>query len=211
MRYTFIATQTRTFIDPDFEYPGLGGFEASLVLLTRQLSLRGHVVEIYSNSDVEGVFHGVRYRNLSRFNKNEQCETLILFRSAWPGLADAKAKAKVFWSIDTDWADWDETVFPYINQVLCISPFHRDFIQDHCKKVVPESLRLLELGVVGSDYFEEAPDAIPPKPGNRMIYCSLPDRGLINLVRLFPRVRTVVPEAQLVITSDFSLCACPPT
>jgi glycosyltransferase involved in cell wall biosynthesis len=38
-----------------------------------------------------------------------------------------------------------------------------------------------------------------------LLYCSVPDRGLYYLKDLFPAIRRRVPDATLVITSDFSL------
>ncbi len=55
------------------------------------------------------------------------------------------------------------------------------------------------------DYLDEAWDRIPAKANARLIYCSMPDRGLEHLARLFPRIRDLVPSAGLIVTGDYSL------
>ena len=57
-----------------------------------------------------------------------------------------------------------------------------------------------DLGVKLDDYTED----IERIPG-RCIFCSIPDRGLETLFLLWPRIKKCVPDASLVITSDYRL------
>jgi len=86
-----------------------------------------------------------------------------------------------------------------------MSSFHREFLTNTFKCIKPQQLRLLYLGVIREDYFDAPAEVIPKKAGNRLIYCSVPERGLTHLARLFPLIGARVPNAELVITSDYSL------
>ena len=128
MRYTFIINEEATFVDPDYELDAVGESESAFILLTRELSFREHTVEVFSRNEIEGAFHGVRYRNLKCFEPGQVRETLVLFRSKWPIFAEAKAATKIFWSTELHGADLDETVLAHATHVLCVSPYHRDLI-----------------------------------------------------------------------------------
>jgi glycosyltransferase involved in cell wall biosynthesis len=205
LNIVFIANQSFAFADPDFEAKGVGGSEYALILLTRTLAKRGHEVQVFGRDLREGAFNGVQYVNISKFDPLGTYEYLILFRSSFFGFIVAKARQKVFWSTDIDWADWDKFIFSYVQKVICISPFHRDFLLKTYKSVREEQLTIMEHGVIDEDYFDSPPEELPKKVGNRLIYCSVPERGLVHLSRLFPHIRQQVPDAELVVTSDYSL------
>ena len=207
MNITFVANQSFEFIDPDFETKGVGGSEYALILLTRTLAKRGHRISVFGRSKNEGAFNGVQYLNISKFDSEKSYEVLVLFRCAHLWFTLAKAKRKIFWDTDVvyDCSNWDNLVFPYVDKIICISPFQRQFLLNHFKHVKPRQLELLDHGVIREDYFDAPPEVIPRKAGNRLIYCSVPERGLAHLARLFPLIKERVSDAELVITSDYSL------
>jgi len=61
MRWQFHHSKRNTFYPPDYESPGLGGSEASLIVLTRTLASRGHSVEVFNCCYKPGVYDGVRW------------------------------------------------------------------------------------------------------------------------------------------------------
>jgi len=210
VKLSFLVNCRYAFIDPDFEEKGVGGSEAALILLARELARRGHEVEVYGTSTADGAFNGVRYRNIARFDPVAERDVVILFRCAHEAFRAAKAKKKLFWSTDIDWADWEERVFPFADQVIVLSRFHQRFVLETYGRLEPQRVSVMELGVVPEEYFDRPPGELPSKPGNRLIYCSVPERGLAHLARLFPRIKERVPDAELVITSDYSLWGQPP-
>src|SRR5262249_50096755 len=62
MHWQFHYPKRNSFYPPDYEDPGLGGAEASLVLLTRALAARGHRVEVFNCCYRPGAYAGVRWR-----------------------------------------------------------------------------------------------------------------------------------------------------
>lgn len=204
-RIVVVANLQPGFVPPQFHDPGVGGSEAAAILLCDKLASSGHQVEVFNPTEHDGVFSGVRYAPISRFDPAGPCDVLVVFRAAHPALAHARARKKVFWSTDVMHGDWDATVFPFVDHVLCMSPFHRDVLFASHARIPRERTSILGLDVVKEDYFGTAPEELPEKPGNRLIYCSVPNRGLIHLARLFPQIKQQVPDAELVVTSDYSL------
>lgn len=190
------------FIDPDYEGKGVGGAEGSLILLARELARLGHDVEIYNKTQTTGMFGGVWYRNINEINLRQYCDYFILFRSFSPVLHHVRANVKVFWSCDqyTDmYGTWNTQIFPYIDGVIAISEYHKKYLLDHytCTK---EQVTVLDLGVNGSDYINT-----PQKISGRAIFCSVPQRGLYDLLRVAPTLKALIPDFSLTITSDYRL------
>jgi glycosyltransferase involved in cell wall biosynthesis len=112
------------------------------------------------------------------------------------------AAHKIFWSCDqyTN-ADgiWNATVFPYVDGVVSISPFHKSFLLQNYN-VTEDKIKIIDLGVVWKDY-----ENLPKKIKHQAIYCSVPQRGLDRLLRMLPEIKKRVPDFSLVITSDYRL------
>src|SRR5262245_65450687 len=80
---------------------------------------------------------------------------------------------------------------------VALSPFMRDSL---AVEVSIPAMGVLPPPIALDDYLgaAETRDRV-------LLYCSVPDRGLYYLKDLFPAIRRRVPDATLVITSDFSL------
>jgi glycosyltransferase involved in cell wall biosynthesis len=202
-RYVFFVPGVPyPFVDGDYEGKGVGGAEASLILLARELAKSGNMVEIYNKTEFVGNFNGVDYHNLNEFNYTDYCDAFILFRSYHPVLEVVNAKKKIFWSCDqvTDFSDvWQHCVFPNVDLIVAISSYHKSFLErEHkCNK----RIEVIDLGINYSDY----KDNQVPKTKGRAIYCSVPGRGLSELLDMAPIIKSQIPEFELVVTSDYRL------
>lgn len=189
------------FNDYDYEGKGVGGAEASLILLARELARLGHMVEVYNKNEVTGKFNGVEYHHVNEFIYTDYCDVFILFRSYHPVIEVVNASKKLFWSCDqttNHGGIWDYCIFPNVERVICISDYHKEFIEKHylCKKPI----QVIDLGIKWEDYSKKE-DKVP----GRAIYCSVPRRGLEILARVASVIKSQVPEFNLVITSDYRL------
>lgn len=193
------------FIDEDYEGKGVGGAEASLILLSRELAKFGFQVEIYNRTMKTGKFGGVYYNHLSEFRHTDYCDYFILYRSFHPAVKVTNAVFKIFWSCDqyTDPAGiWNSQIFPYVDKAIVISPFHKKYLDKHYK--TRKKVEVIDLGIKWSDYKKP----IKKIPG-KAIFCSVPDRGLDRLIKMAPQIKKQVPNFKLVITSDYRLWGCP--
>ena len=190
------------FTDGDYEGRGVGGAESALIQLTRKLSNMGWYVEIYNNTMEEGIYNNVHYKNFRFFDPQEYRDVFVLYRNAYSDFSNVRARTKIFFSCDQATSgDWSLDVIPYADHVICISDYHKSHMLKNYN-VDRNKIIVMDLGVKKKDYENlELDKKIPGK----MIFCSVPLRGLEHMAKVFPLVKEKVPEASLVITSDYRL------
>lgn len=200
LRIVFIVPSNYKFNDYDWEGRGVGGAEASLINLSRALARAGHEVWVYNECDKQGVFNGVHWAHISTFQITDYADVAIIFRMPIENIRIINAKIKLFWSCDQyTTGKWDKEILPYVDRMVAISPYHQWYLAKH-KNIHPDFVKVIDLGISKQDY-EVPGDKVPGK----MIFCSVPDRGLNNMRDIFPLVKHRVPHATLVITSDYTL------
>lgn len=175
---------------------GLGGAELALHTLCEAWTNSGHSVRLYNNPQKEESPYS-QYP-ISAFLPQENRDILIIFRS--PNLKSLEAKGKkIWWSCDQytvgDYASFSKTV----DRIVTISPFHSAYFKS---RYGIENTFIIDLPVRVQDYEDFIPSMKIP---GRMIYCSVPDRGLAILARAFPVIKLQIPDATLTITSDYRL------
>jgi glycosyltransferase involved in cell wall biosynthesis len=186
---------------------GLGGSESSAIYLMRALAHRGHSVTIYANIDDTEVTDNVCYRSISEFELSQDFDLLIFFRTVMASILDKnRSRIKLFWSTDVPSSGFPPIDFNQLQGVICISPFQQSILLAFYPALHREKTFILDHGIVEDDYYGSCtPTELPQKAGNRLLYCTVPCRGVEHLARLFPSIRRQVPDAELIITSDYSL------
>ncbi len=191
-------------IPDDIYGKGVGGAELALMTWAEIMAQRGHQIRIYNDPVAPGTYDDVEYCHKTKFEPRDYRDVFILWRSPNPTVRTANAGMKIHWSTDQyTVGNFGTDIFPFVDKVVCISPFHVDY---HKMRYGIENGQIgyLDLGVKMSDY-ETQVEKIP----NRCIFCSIPDRGLDVLYLLWPRIKERVPDASLVITSDYRLWGVP--
>ena len=178
------------------EGKGVGGAELALVTLAEVLAQRGHEVSVYNNPEVHGKHGSVVYRNVGEWSAHKH-DTVIVFRTPFPQVRWSRAK-KIFWSCDqyTE-GNFSTDVFPYVDEVVTISPFHSKYFESAYGY---RGAHVIDLGVRTWEYNEHV-----PKVKNRFVFCSVPGRGLQYLRKAWDRIVKEYPDASLAITSDYRL------
>ena len=123
----------------------------------------------------------------------------------WRGVfLPVQTRKRFFWSGDA--ADQpiniglgDERVLARVDKILCVSEWQKATLQK-ATKISDSKLDVLPNGVHAA-YFKN----LAKKTGNRIIYTSTPNRGLVHLERLFPRIRERVPDAELIVCSGYAV------
>jgi glycosyltransferase involved in cell wall biosynthesis len=187
---------------------GVGGAELSMMTWAETMAARGHTVRVYNNPPAPGVYDGVEYLPQPAFQPSASRDVFVVYRSPNPFIRSAKAGVKIHWSTDQyTIGDFGRDIFPWVDRIVCISPFHVDY---HRTRYNPDPAKIgyLDLGVRLGDY-DQRPQGVEKIPG-RCIFCSVPDRGLHLLRVMWPKIKEAVPHASLVITSDYTLWGAAP-
>ncbi len=189
-------------IPQDIEGRGVGGAELSMLTLMEIFAKRGHEVKVFNNPRMEGVHNGVEFLPLQSYNNRAPKDVIIIFRS--PNQRYIKAQMpdtvrKIWWSTDQFTIGGFSELAQVVDHVITISPYHTDFF---IKKyaIAKNKINHIDLGVRTWEYEEEV-----EKIKGRMIFCSIPDRGLPILHAAWPLIKRDIEHASLVITSDYTL------
>lgn len=182
---------------------GIGGSEYALLTMCEQWHNDGHEVILY-NDPLDKSDNLFDQRAISSFDTRDDPDVLITFRSPNPRAIASKAKLKVWWSCDQftlphlrfqDFAS-------HMDKIVLISEYHKNYFADtyniHDTVVIDLPVRFQDFDLVKD----------VKKVKNRMIFTSVPDRGLQYLWYMWPRIKRDIPDAELCITSDYRLWNC---
>lgn len=174
---------------------GIGGAELALLTLCRAWHDAGHKVVLFNDAESGSVFE---HRLLERFSPGAPRDVLIIFRSPNSRISrDDVEGLKVWWSCDQRTVGNFANFAGMVDKIVTISPFHDEYfktiynIQDTITIDLP--VRIWEY------------DLETKKVPYKCIWNSIPDRGALQLAEVWKRVVEKVPEAHLVITSDWRL------
>lgn len=174
---------------------GVGGAEQALLTLCAGFQERGYDVTLYNNPS-EGGASPFKQKTLDEFNPLDDRDYLIVFRS--PNHRIAGAKGKIIWFSCDQMTVGDFKEFSKeVEKAVCISPHHADYFRE---MYGINNTVVIDLPVRLEDYKNEV-EKIP----KRCIYTSIPDRGVMQLHAAWPLILKEVPDASLVITSDWRL------
>lgn len=181
---------------------GIGGSETAAMEMAKRLVARGHSVVLYGDCEkLEGTFDGVEYLHFDKF-KDVECDVLVTSRR--PHVVDddfgVKARAVLCWVHDVHLGPaltYARTV--RVDRFLVLSEWHRSFFLNVHKFVHPDQVLVTRNGIDLSRFSGPAPDRNP----HRAVYSSSPDRGLDVAIRVWPRVRQRVPDAELHVFYGF--------
>jgi len=174
---------------------GIGGAELALLTMCEAWHNAGHQLRLYNDPKTPEGSPFPQYP-ISTFYASEPRDALVIFRSPNSRAIGAVGK-KIWWSCDQytvgDFADFSRKV----DKIVTISPFHTNFFRSTYG--IENSINI-DLPVRSWDYDQKV-DKVP----HRLIFCSVPDRGLSLLARLYPKIQQEVSDVSLVITSDYRL------
>jgi glycosyltransferase involved in cell wall biosynthesis len=176
---------------------GVGGSEYALLTMCEAWFNAGHRVRLYNDPrDPRGSPFG--QFPIDQFDHQDKSrDILVNFRSP-NERAIVSTGLKVWWSCD-QYTVGDYAKFaPNMDKIVCISDFHKDYFQ---RVYNIQNAIAIDLPVRTHDFADMDVEKVP----NRLIFTSVPDRGLKYLRDTWMGIKASVPEASLVITSDYRL------
>lgn len=174
---------------------GVGGAELALLTLCRSWQFYGNTVTLYNDPKEFGV-SSFEQRYVNDFDPQADRDILIIFRSPNPRSLNAKGM-KIWFSCDQQTVGDFKEFASTVHKIVTISPRHSQFFREYYGI---ESTIHIDLPVRTWEYKDEV-----PKIPKRCIFTSMPDRGVMELHAAWPRIVAQVPDASLVITSDWRL------
>jgi len=176
---------------------GVGGAELALLTMCGAWQYYGNDVTLY-NDPKEGGASSFKQKTLGEFNPSDERDILIVFRSPNRRIDGANGK-KIWWSCDSYTVDDFKEFRGHVEKVVNISSHHANYFKEMYG--ITDGIAI-DLPVRTWEYSESV-QKIP----KRCIFTSIPDRGVMELHAAWPRIHVEVPEASLVITSDWRLWA----
>lgn len=173
---------------------GVGGAELAILTLCEGWQERGYDVAFYNNPN-EGGASPFKQKTLDEFDPLENRDYLILFRSPNERVNEAKGK-RIWFSTDQFTIGDFKQFHRRVDKTVVISPFHAKYFRD---MYGIEDAIVIDLPV-RNDYKLEI-----GKVSKKCIYTSVPDRGAMPLNAAWALIVREVPDASLVLTSDWRL------
>ncbi len=194
---------------------GLGGSEIAAINVAEQLAARGHDVEVWGRV-LDGTFKGVTYREPVGRVARPECDVFVSSREVGAAFKlDPRAKLRILWMHDLfSGEDWASKLYSFkcnmleYDLVLSVSEWARRQHMEYYPHVPRERFVATRNGIDPRRFLREGEDASDPRPvaktGCRVVYASSPDRGLSRLLDLWPRIREIVPGAELDVCYGFA-------
>jgi glycosyltransferase involved in cell wall biosynthesis len=175
---------------------GVGGSELALLTMCEAWHKEGHEVVLYNSPDMSNG-SAFQQKGIDDFKAGDEHEYVIVFRSPNHRIKDMKAKRIIWWSTDQATIGSFKDFSKEVDKIVTISKFH----SDHFKNIYGISNTVsIDLPVRTWEYHDDI-----EKVQKRCIFTSVPDRGLMPLNAAWARIVRDVPDASLVITSDWRL------
>lgn len=180
----------------------VGGSEEAVICLSRALAARGVEVDVFtSNRDskiekIDGVFY-----SSSNIAVHVNIPTVI-FRSPkqaaeWQRV-DPHRKV-ISWLMDPAYADVNHAELAVPGTTVVLTQAHAEMLGTPAATIIHNGLDLSELPPLSEQ------NDLGRHP-EWVMWATSPDRGLVHLLRMWPRVLTAVPKAQLHIFYGIEQC-----
>lgn len=202
-------------VGPDLLKKGCGGRETAFLRLANCWATAGHEVwsfaprssamwEKHSSGGMEGY---LPLDSCIADIENHVFDVIVAWE--WPDILEAASNAKVrlcYWQVAH--GQFPIGSHDYIDAHVALSPWHLGFLQASCPKtewhegiVMPNGVdvtKWTDPRYHGDAYLNRR------RKGKTFYYASSPDRGLHHLLRLWPRLRSLVPDAELHVAYGFN-------
>ncbi|MBN2010464.1 glycosyltransferase [candidate division KSB1 bacterium] len=176
------------------EESGIGGSESAVVYLTRALAKKGKRIKVFTNCPKPGIYKGVEYFDLVDFyifNHFNKIERFVSVRSVKPFRNGVNAKQRYLWIHDNPNIKLND-VANNIDRIIAVSEWHKQQWMNEFK-LSAEKFYATRNGI-DENLFQA--DQMPARE-KRLIFTSQPQRGLDNMLRMMPAIRTQCPDAEL--------------
>lgn len=192
---------TTKFSPIDINTGGIGGSETAVVFMAKAWQAMGCQVVVYTAGET-GIYDGVWYRHSSQFSVEHKSDVFISWRipTAFQ-YGRPNATTTIFWCHDLGYPiqlpGLPKNEFPKewvdaMDYVMVLSKFHEKYITSFHKCLKGKTF-ITRNGIDPSRYLGKE---IKKQP-HKYIYSSSYDRGLEELLAMWPSIKSAIPDAEL--------------
>lgn len=179
---------------------GLGGAETCVIKYAEKMAQLGYKVIVFCKCTIERIYEGVLYLKDSTFStyiSNYVIDICIINRYPEYIPVSCLHDIKTYYLMH-DLSSPNEIIALHKNLagILCISDWHKE----HFLSLFPTCSNRTEVISYGIETTEFDTNVIKEK--YNFIYPSFPNRGLLQLLKMWPRIVTKYPDARLNIFCD---------
>lgn len=178
---------------------GIGGSEGMCIQMSRELAKLGNDVYVYNECGESNgkKIDGVTYMDWRSFDTTIRCDVLIMMRKPEMFNRIYNATKQYLWLHDTEYGQ-DLTVgyFYAPNKIFVLSEAHKDVIKENHGAVDNKAYWVTRNGLnrVALGYADKN---VKKRDPYKFIYASSYDRGLDNVLSMWPSIRKAHPKATL--------------
>lgn len=176
---------------------GVGGSEESAIYVSRELVGLGYHVEVYCNcpeGDMGVDEHGVVWLPYHAWTQDDAVDVFIGWRSTKIMGFGQKCKQKWLWLQDIPRAiEYTEDFCKTVDGIICISEFQASNLGEHG----------IKKAVISANGLEPSMFKDGPNHAQEFVYASSPDRGLEELLEMWPAIHERIPGSMLHVFYGF--------
>ena len=201
MRITMLYDSPPSFLWNSHELVGLGGSENCFINVALTLAKLGHNVRVYNRNDLGRVVAepaaNLRWMSYDNWNLDEQSDVVYSLRFRHPFELSINSTVRCLFLADTESVGLGKDVDEgRINCVMSVSNWQKEKIQK--EEDVPDENWIVASNGISLDEFYST-----RKATGRCLFTATPERGLANLLNIWPKIRERFPLATLHVYSSF--------
>ena len=179
---------------------GIGGSETCHTEMAWRLARRGYEVHSYSPlpDDCDREWRGTHWHRLEDADFS-QPGLWVFFRSTNEINANEKKPGQEWWLLLQDegcTGPITQSTADKLDRVIALCGWHRGHIEKNWP-VVKDKVVVSSNGIKVDLMREIEAEGIPRRNPKKLIYASSPDRGLLTLLKIFPKAKEIVPDLEL--------------
>jgi glycosyltransferase involved in cell wall biosynthesis/predicted O-methyltransferase YrrM len=189
-------------------HEGVGGSETYIIEMARNIAfITGYKVVVFCHTSRSIVCDNVKYKNLNKYipfiNRNHIHTSFISRYSEYIPVTIKNNVDNIYLVVH----DLTPTgniipIHDKVKGIFCMSDWHKNYLS----AIYPtlSNIDIFPNGINIKEFTLSHENKVP----NSFIYSSFPNRGLIHLLRMFPKIRTLIPDATLHVFCDMDNAYC---
>lgn len=177
---------------------GIGGSEGMTIIMARNLAKLGNKVTVFGEVSEKRIIDGVTYLPYTLWNPDLRADIFISLRQPQIFSRLLMPKKQYLWLHDTNYGRQNPSYFNVPDNVMVLSEAHKAVIKSS-HGINDDSVFWLTRNAINEKAMEWADKNAGERKPFQMIYASSYDRGLDNVLNMWPKIKAVIPEATLKI------------